>query len=220
MKRGHRLIGKLLLISLIVIMSGCAAEPAASEEPKMTEETPSYTEPQTPSGSAAITAPDTQPEETKQAAQETKGTETSVPAETSADLTTPAEIVITDPRGKVYATSYNWGENASETYTCSIILIPPESEISEANEAGFIWEGWTYKIVNPGPYFELVCVNIPWSGRMWKNEAMEPFWFFGGEEGPETPEYDGPVIFGVDGDHFRFAAGIAVSYQLIFTLAE
>ena len=229
----HKLIGGILLISLVVMMSACAAGPAVSENPVMTQEMPSGTEPQTLSDPAETTAPVTKPEETKQteaetsaaettAEPETSAPETTAPAETSADPAASADIIVTDPRSRVYTTTYSWGENADEKYTCFIILTPPESEISETNEAGLVWEGWTYEFRNPGPYIENLCETLPfpWSGRLWKNETMGPFWFFGSEDGPEQPEYEGPCIFWEGEDRFRFAAGAAVSYWLYFTPAE
>ncbi len=240
----HMLIGGILLISLLLAVSGCAAEPAVSADPITTEETRSYTEPQTQSDPAETTAPVTKPEETKQTEAETSAAETTSEAETSAAETTPepetsapettapaetsadpaasADIIVTDPRSRVYATTYNWGENADEKYTCILILTPPESETSERNEAGLVWEGWTYEFRNPGPYIENLCeiLPFPWSGRLWKNETMGPFWFLGSEDGPEQPEYEGPCIFWESEDRFRFSGGPAFSYYLFFTPAE
>ena len=227
----HKLVGGILLISLVVMMSACAAGPVETTAPESQPEETKQTEAET---SAAETTPEaetssaeTTPEAETSAAETTAETETSVPettvpADTSADPAASADIIVTDPRSRVYTTTYSWGENAEEKYTCILILTHPESEISETNEAGLVWEGWTYEFRNPGPYLENLCETLPfpWSGRLWKNETMGPFWFFGSEDGPEQPEYEGPCIFWEGEDRFRFAAGAAVSYWLYFTPAE
>lgn len=137
---------------------------------------------------------------------------------TAAPSAAPDETEEPYPGGKVYTCTYLWGEEAEEEYTWTIILIEPESGISETDEAtGFIWEGWTYVMKDPGPYFETACASLPLSGRMWRNET-EDIWFFGGEDGPENES--GPCILWQGEDRFSFAASPAVSYWLVFSLKD
>ena len=144
----RKLIGGILLISLVVMMSACAAGPAETTVPTAQPEETKQAERKT-SPAETTTEPETSSPETV-AETETSVPETTVPAETSADPAASADIIVTDPRSRVYTTTYSWGENAEEKYTCILILTPPESEISETNEAGLIWEGWTYEFRNPG----------------------------------------------------------------------
>ncbi|MCR5808976.1 MAG: hypothetical protein K6G56_05385 [Clostridiales bacterium] len=120
--------------------------------------------------------------------------------------------------GKVYTCTYLWGENADEEYTWTIILHEPESPVSETNGAtGFVFEGVTYEMQCPGPYFEAACGDLPPVGRLWRNET-EPYRFFGGEEGPE--DSSGPCLLWRENGSFSFTVSPAVSYTLTFSPKE